>query len=348
MLKNSVFHMYSVPRNRIGEQLSQFEREHILTFAKEVDLEPKTLPTRFHQFSFIQMNSIFIELIDGYYPNIGRSIGIGAFLLSILMFIALAMNLGLYFIFPDTAGNHLVFNYFLKFISFSVLILIIYMCYKNIKAFKYYELSGYYYLPIRFNRKTKKIYFYLSNGEQVERSIGQIIFTISANKGFMDGKYYCISAFELNSNGNITSHYSIGQSSYHLSDVMQLWEFINVYWIYGPEPLMPANIKDNKALYDRKSHLVYCNDVINIEPKASDSWERIRLLHDRNPFFEILSLPFDILHFLGRRICLKYRKMPEWTNQIEDQNKVDAHDLYKVSAKDNYKINYFSVTKEDD
>lgn len=100
--------------------------------------------------------------------------------------------------------------------------------------------------------------------------------------------------------------------------------------------------------YVRKSHLVYCNDVINIEPKASDSWKRIRLLHDRNPFFEILSLPFDILHFLGRRVCLKYRKMPEWMNQIENKNKVDADDLYKISAKDNYKINYFSVTKDDD
>lgn len=40
--------------------------------------------------------------------------------------------------------------------------------------------------------------------------------------------------------------------------------------------------------------------------------------------------------------------MPEWTNQIENKNKVDADDLYKISAKDNYKINYFSVTKDDD
>lgn len=107
-------------------------------------------------------------------------------------------------------------------------------------------------------------------------------------------------------------------------------------------------IIENSVYYVRESHLVYCSDVINIEPKASDSWKRIRLLHDRNPFFEILSLPFDILHFFGRRICLKYRKMPEWTNQIENKNKVDADDLYKISAKDNYKINYFSVTKDDD
>lgn len=40
--------------------------------------------------------------------------------------------------------------------------------------------------------------------------------------------------------------------------------------------------------------------------------------------------------------------MPEWTNQIENKNKVDADDLYKFSAKDNYKINYFPVTKGDD
>lgn len=40
--------------------------------------------------------------------------------------------------------------------------------------------------------------------------------------------------------------------------------------------------------------------------------------------------------------------MPEWTNQIENKNKVDANDLYKILAKDNYKINYFSVTKGDD
>ena len=97
-MKNSIYHMYSIPRNRIGENLTQFEREHILNLSGDADLSPSIFPKRFHQFSFVEMNSTYIELVDGYFYNIGRSVGIGGGLLFTLVSMAVALNVFLLFL----------------------------------------------------------------------------------------------------------------------------------------------------------------------------------------------------------------------------------------------------------
>ena len=342
-MKNSIYHMYSIPRNRIGENLTQFEREHILNLSGDVDLSPSLFPKRFHQFSFVEMNSTYIELIDGYFYNIGRSVGIGGGLLFTLVSMAVALNVFLLFLLLPHENGGESFGFLFYCILFSLLFLSFYMVFKNIKAFQYYEFNGYYYLPIRFNRKTNKLYLYSSDGEQVERKPNLLVFAISANKGFLDAKDYALSAFELDKDGIIIRHYAIGQSSYHLENISQLWEFIRVYWIKGPDPLMPKHIKDHTTIYDRKSYLVYCNDVKNKEAKAIDSWRRIRLSHDRNIFFEILGFPFDVLHFLGRRACLKYRTIPQWSAEIETRNICEENDSCQINSKKNYHYKYFSI-----
>ena len=101
-MKNSIYHMYSIPRNRIGENLTQFEREHILNLSGDADLSPSIFPKRFHQFSFVEMNSTYIELVDGYFYNIGRSVGIGGFLLFVLALMNVSLSVFMFYILPTS------------------------------------------------------------------------------------------------------------------------------------------------------------------------------------------------------------------------------------------------------
>lgn len=339
-MKNSINHMYSIPRNRIGEPLTLFEQQHILNFESEIDLtRPKVLnPTRFHNFSFIEMNSTYIEMIDYYYPRIGRSLGVSFLWINVLIlwpifciiFFTLILNPPFFIAVP-------FFLFFLIYMS--------YISYVNIKALKYYELQGYYCLPARFNRKNKKIYLYLKDGQQIERGLEQVVICISEIKAFMDGKEYTISVFELGHEGKITSHSTIGKASYHKPDIIELWKFINIYWVYGPEPLMPSHVVETIDLYDRNSYLTYCHDVKSKEEKISDSWEIIRLEHYMNPLFFILCIPYDLLHLAARRICLKRHTMPVWHDEIEQKNEVDPNDPYCVTAKDNFEFGMWSMKR---
>ena len=63
-MKNSIYHGYFIPRNRIGESLTDFEKQHILQFNDAVDLSRTPMPNRFHHFSFIEMNATYLEFVD--------------------------------------------------------------------------------------------------------------------------------------------------------------------------------------------------------------------------------------------------------------------------------------------
>lgn len=60
-------------------------------------------------------------------------------------------------------------------------------------------------------------------------------------------------------------------------------------------------------------------------------------------FFEILGFPFDVLHFLGRRACLKYRTIPQWSAEIETRNICEENDSCQINSKKNYHYKYFSI-----
>lgn len=337
-MKNSIYHGYFIPRNRIGESLTDFEKQHILQFNDAVDLSRTPMPNRFHHFSFIEMNATYLEFVDYYFTKMGRPLGFGTFGMTILMIVPIFMIV-FFTLFLDPPF------YIALFLFIPMILLLGCMCLLNIKALKYHELQGYYCLPARLNRKNRKIYLYLRDGTQIERNLDEVVLCISHIRAFMDTKDFVISVFELDQHGKITSHSTLGKSSYNKSDIVHLWKFIQVYWVHGPEPLMPTHVKDTKSLHDRDLYLNYCHDIQSKEEKISDSWKIIRLEYYMNPFLYLICIPYDLLHLVTRRICLKRRIMPVWNEEIEQKNQVNPNDPFRVTAKDSYIFGMSSMKK---
>ena len=129
------------------KKIDEDDKKLRLNIHQKVNIEP------FHYLSAIKMNSTYLEIANRNY----NFYGLYSFLLSIMAFICCIVIplVMIYLIFNNTENfSFIVLTYIFIFTGISY-----FVNYKvGYKNFKKFEYKSFYYLPIRFNRKNKKVY----------------------------------------------------------------------------------------------------------------------------------------------------------------------------------------------
>lgn len=296
--------------------------------------------TPFHYFSVIKMNSTYLELCNRPYQFYGLISFIFIGVISIpLLFLP---SFVLIDIIIDTVfkGNYFdISSVIFVMLGFSILNFVIYKT--GITLLKQKELKSYYYLPIRLNRKNKKVYVYQDTGE-VKILDWEKLFVYVAPVDWLYGiRKYELRGAIIGQNDKVEYSFSFGGPSVEPSSVelcVSYWEFLKQYMQKGPEKFY---IDKDCLNTNSEWKLSYCNDIDQKLESYGTSKSRI-IDNYKFPASELIwGLPIWYPWLWVRRYLIKHQaKIPLWNKEINEECKIEQDDPFIVDASIN---EYFEI-----
>ena len=180
------------------------------------------------------------------------------------------------------------------------------------------ELFRYTHYPMRFNRKTRKMYGLRFDGTVMTADWDSLVVTLG--KGTDGDTYVCL--HRMDAAGKLvldTFSLPVGQArnSPHL---LRFWEFVRRYMEDGPEKLADQVIT-----------------VRDISTRREGYWRGFWTMtsDDLSQAPWIIVLPLSIFTFLyaaGRWLAIHTSKIPQWPEDIERECAIDPNDPYLRDA----------------
>jgi hypothetical protein len=252
--------------------------------------------------SVIKMNSTYLEVVDKYFHI--KGVGIGLFTPILL---ASSAFLGLIFFEWFFDLNKYDHSFSSVLIFASLFLPVILWCAYVIKK----ENFQYTHYPIRFNRKTRKVYVFRQNGTVMTEDWDKLFFSmckcrwknIWEIRGYRMGGPYdmIVEAFGL----------PIHSEKPDDLQLYSLWEFIRRYMEEGP------------------AELVDMVGFVVVTPERRESFRfGLEILKTQFSSLYWLIYPLVLYDALGRWVAMRTGKIPKWPNEIEAQCKIDPNDQY--------------------
>jgi len=303
----------------VNRPLESSEREH------QLDQKKPTPGTTEPKSSVIRMNSTFLELPDGHFAVRG------ALTFAWLFIAGAGIFLPLFFLFrfvndPDVSDYQKgeVTLVLLLICGVVALILVIYHFTSRYSLRR--ELFRYTHYPIRFNRKTRKVYCFRSDGTVMTEDWNKLFFFICGYTTYIatsrsissvnhkELRFHCLSK----DRRTVLETFMLLQGA-TASDSFLLpqWEFVRQFMEKGPQKL--------------NDQVQFVHDISGHREKFGVLW---RLYMSANPgrkamitlspvFFPVFFL-FRICRWMAMRTCM----VPVWPAEIEAECRVDPDDLY--------------------
>jgi hypothetical protein len=176
--------------------------------------------------------------------------------------------------------------------------------------------------PIRFNRRTQKLYA-LVRGRDKSRSDGDRVEEIDWNaksifcihRAFEDGEHYWIRHYKTDADGNVTYAVAIGrdwEGIEGLEELLANWNFWCWFMNNGPGDLP----KPGLFLPEEETiHESFLSSVYEMGFRAS-------------PAIRIMFLPFFLILAFDRILSLWTCSPPRWPSSVVEQCKIEADDPY--------------------
>ena len=300
----------------------------------DVLLSPYDEFKRNHNWSFLSMNDDYIELIDQSYARLGKGVSI-----LIMLFPVFLISLHfIYFIFNIGGDKNLGISFLIMFIIF--LIWLLPLISTLIPYFKHDHKKPI-CKPILFNRKTGKVFFYLTDAEYIERDWKDVVYVMGTSFGLSGFTLRELRA-HIVEDGLLKHTFVIGFPMIGWDNTQGLWSFICHFMHKGPEELYP---KPNPmyGTIDPFTQLTFCQQVVGAKESYRDTWKSFRIIYHDNWVPALFSYPFDVCNFIARRILLNIKPLPVWHKEVILKNKMEQQRPEEISFKDNFEFSMFEM-----
>ncbi|BAP38769.1 DUF6708 domain-containing protein [Acinetobacter guillouiae] len=300
----------------------------------DVLLNPHDEFKRNHNWSFLRMNDDYIELIDQSYARLGKGVSI-----LIMLFPVFLISLHfIYFIFNIGGDKNLGISFLIMFIIF--LIWLLPLISTLIPYFKHDHKKPI-CKPILFNRKTGKVFFYLTEAEYIERDWKDVVYVMGTSFGLSGFTLRELRA-HIVEDGLLKHTFVIGFPMIGWDNTQGLWSFICHFMHKGPAELYP---KPNPmyGTIDPFTQLTFCQQVIGSKESYRDTWKSFRIIYHDNWVPALFSYPFDVCNFIARRILLNIKPLPVWHKEVILKNKMEQQRPEEISFKDNFEFSMFEM-----
>jgi len=305
------------PRYTLNRELTDSEREYQLRQKEHLNLEMR------NEASITRMNSTYLETVDRYFAWRGfvfSFLGFGFFLL--LLFDVAATILCISRI--HNGINPYGYTYTTTFFWLLSLPMILYGGWGTLQ-----ESFTYTYFPIRFNRKTRKVYVFRPGRPSLpilEADWDKIFFTRSpCNKGIHTTANWDIRGHILAKDGKtVLDTFALSPCISEIEDpdqkmLMGYWEVVRRYMEEGP-----------KEVYDI---ITYCDPIY--EHRETFKGAFVRLYRNTSSLGIVVCCMASLLwipSFLGRCIAGLTCRTPRWPAHIEAVCPIEPNDPYIKDA----------------
>ena len=324
-LKSGVYYHYlekniEIPKNDLKKQLNKDQK---------IDgIEPV------YDFKSICMNSTYLEIVDRSFDVYGKTFAQLVFLYT-LPFGGMCFLIYVFFDIIYTMKLNAVVIFVLCFIVFYCFI-VLSMLVLQLKAIYKKEYKSYTYRPIRFNFKNKKVYAFDDEGNVFVDNWDNMVFVCEDMPTYFSDEKTEIQGFMLDDNQKIkhTIRFCLG---YHKMSSLKQWEFIRLYMQNGPKQF----VVDYDLFYQNKFeiepyHLMYCIDID--KKKETPYLSREVIFLSNYSLYALVTRPLFFVVYLGRRLMMKFAKIPYWPKWVNEECKIDEDDLYNITARNNLDI----------
>lgn len=305
----------------VNRPLSSEDYKYQLKQGARLDMEPHDM------LAVIKMNSTFLESVDKWFGFKGftTAFAITAFLIATVPFGLIAGESLLQAIgWLDTdqdRGELAIFG-----TGFAIALGLIWWA---MFTFFRKESFAYTHYPIRFNRRTRTVYYFRINGEVASVPWDDAFFTIGKDSSvwsvrghvLADDKVTVLDTFSLSHIGMIFSHEpDPATGKFHAEDyVRPHWEFIRRYMEEGPLDLV-QRVQMCLPISDRKETVKagLRRLLLNFSGEAITT--------------TILMSPIYAWTLIGRRIAVLTSKIPQWPAEIEAICRIAPDDPYAIKG----------------
>ncbi|OAT77630.1 hypothetical protein A9B99_20705 [Mangrovibacter phragmitis] len=262
--------------------------------------------------SVIRINSTYLETVDKFHKG-GGDTGLFALLFFMLVSIHLYVLYHCFFVSEKETKDKII----------DIVISSLVMSF-------FYFLSGYFLLkqwfkwthyPIRFNRKSKMVYVFRTNGSVLTVPWQDIYFTQDKEPGILND--WSIRGHILDSDGEtVLETFSLGVCT-DKSTTLEYWEFIRCYMEEDVVPELAELIMFCPPAEDRKEGFIFC-------------WQNLLYMGSRLEWLLLpLTLPLSLEASVWRYITCVTGKIPRWPREVLDACRPDPADPVSISAANN-------------
>nr|WP_228269502.1 DUF6708 domain-containing protein [Acinetobacter bereziniae] len=299
-------------------------------------LTPYDEVKRNHNWSFLSMNEDYIELIDQSYARLGK--GISLLVLCSPIFFLIFYTIYLYFTLDGGSEESIYFSIFVicMFLILASLPLIGFL-----KPFFKYDYKKPICKPILFNRKTGKVFFYLTDAEYIERDWKDVVYVMGNSFGLSGAPLRELRA-HIVEEGILKHTFVIGFPMMGIFRTQGLWSFICHFMHKGPAELYPQP-NPMYGTIDPFTQLTFCQQLIGAKESYRDTWKSFRIIYHDNWVPALFSFPFDLGNFIARRILLNIKPLPVWHKEVMLKNKMEQQRPEEISFKDNFEFTMFEI-----
>lgn len=284
---------------------------------REIDINSLKIDQLYPHRQVIRFNSTFVEVMDSWEFIRGRATA-----LALPMWAALFFAIGMFLFFIYSLYFKQV--YWSLFVFLGLIVCLVYLVYSNYQMAKY-DLFGYTHYPIRFNRKTQKVYAFSPQQQKIIELNWQDLRFSAVKEGD-----------DIELRGSLVNSENIVEEEI-------IFPFLAP--VYEPN-LLDQHLAFFKA-YMQGDNLEKIDgaipeffDVYNRKPSFKETFERVYMINDivervqqaRPEYRYMLSVTLNSIFWLPnlflRRLGLFFSKIPQWPPHIEKECEVDIDDAY--------------------
>jgi hypothetical protein len=265
----------------------------------------------------IRVNSTYLELVDGIYPNRGMMSSFGIFSMGLFTYALLAIAYSVIFLsYLNPDWDHQDEFTMLGFMIPLVVLLLLLIAGTIAFNRTIGEWFRYTHYPMRFNRENRMVYVFRGDGTVLEASWDDVYFTLRVNSQAFGVRTLGICGLVLKDPQTVEEMFVFGYASSSREYCLRHWEFIRRYMEEGPRAVMAA------------PGLKYCLPIADKRETLYEGWLALVSRDAWNPLFKWLMLPFHVLFFIGRLVCRVTSKVPLWPADVEAACAIAPGDPY--------------------
>lgn len=299
----------------VDRPLDELDRQFQLKQKLRLEVDPR------HQLSVVKLNSTYLEIVDKWFAWKGAFSALLLFLIGLFGGVFVAMVIVALTREPGSNYNDMQTLMMVACLIFPFVVGLTWLLCKEAFAYTHY--------PIRFNRKSRMVHVFRTNGTVLSVRWDKVFFTLGklnqrveweVRGHVLDQDGTTVQeTFALSHSANIPDiRTSPGQV--HFSDPIRAhWEFVRRYMEDGPEAVAAG--------------VQFCMPVSTRRETARESMQRIFDNNGKSPrvIFWLMFIP-SILSGIARVFAMRTSKIPQWPKEIDAACPVEPNDQYAIEA----------------
>ena len=294
----------------INRPLTEVEiRNHLLQ-------KTPSLSEPHYNLSIIRMNSTYLECVDKYFEEKGFATAVSSFMMCVLSILPSLFVIEAPKMLFDTS-NPKWLEYTLSLLGVLVIsVPTLIFFWKFLLSKEIYQYTHY---PLRFNRKTRKVYIFRRDGTVMTEDWDKLYFTLSKN-----ADWWSVHGHRLAEDGKTVLEtfalpFSCLDGGLEDKRAWTQWEFVRRYMEDGPKKLV--------------KQVEY---VLDIAEQRETFYNGLQMLESGTSGLPVLSFgmrPFNFIFALARAFAIATSQIPQWPEEIERECPIDPDDPYIRDSK---------------